>query len=75
MTGQDAPQALVAAQQLAAERGVLPLVGIGLGGQPVHRVGGGRHLVAGDVRGFPFTLPHELAAGHRGQLRGLGDRA
>ncbi|MGH2969421.1 MAG: Tn3 family transposase, partial [Solirubrobacteraceae bacterium] len=24
---------------------------------------------------FPFTLPHELAAGQRRQLRGLGDRA
>jgi hypothetical protein len=24
---------------------------------------------------FPCTLPHELAAGQRGQLRGLGERA
>jgi hypothetical protein len=24
---------------------------------------------------FPFTLPHELAAGQRRQLRGLGDLA
>ena len=48
---QEARQALVVAQQLGPEHGVLPVVRIGLGGHPGHRVGGELQLSAADVRG------------------------
>ena len=38
--GEEAPEARVTAQQLTAERRVLAVVGVGLGGEPVHRGSG-----------------------------------
>lgn len=48
--GQEPSQALVAAQQLQSKRPVLPVVGVGLLGDPCDGVGDGLELVAADVR-------------------------
>jgi hypothetical protein len=47
----EASEALVAAQQLLAERGVLSVLQIGLRGEAVHRVGGELQLAAEDAGG------------------------
>jgi hypothetical protein len=54
---------------------ILRATGHGIADEDVERLSPLQHEHIKMLGNFPFTLPHQLAAGQRRQLRGLGEAA
>jgi hypothetical protein len=54
---------------------ILRATGHDIADEDVERLSPLQHVHIKMLGNFPFTLPHQLAAGQRRQLRGLGEAA